>query len=116
VTLGVKLALSLVANLTQAKETLDCMVSLQCDFLDHLVSIPTFNKYFFPLVFDQAEQEEFRGINFKNMYSSYYYSKRVEQEEVKGGDSVVVGELNKDEGKMFIFANTFEMLHMKLLE
>ena len=50
------------------------------------------------------------------MYSSYYYSKRVEQEEVKGDESAVVSELNKDEGKMFIFANTFEMLHMKLLE
>ena len=76
--LGVKLALSLVANLSQSKETLDCMVSLQCDFLEHLVSIPTFTKYFFPLVFESADKDEFRSLNFKNMYSSYYYSKRVE--------------------------------------
>lgn len=40
-----------------------------------------------------------------------------DQEEEKGGEeSSMVQELNKDEGKMFIFANTFELLHSRLQE
>ena len=119
VTLGVKLAFSLVANIKQSKDTLDTMVTLQCDFLDRLLSLPTINKYWFPLVFD-PNQEDFRPLNLKNMYSSYLFSKKAdEHEETKEeskGDNTVLGELKKDENKMFIFANTFEMLHTRLLE
>ena len=40
-----------------------------------------------------------------------------EKEEAKqDSQGNMIGELKKDEGKMFIFANTFELLHTKLLD
>ena len=117
------MAYTLVSNIIQDKSTLDTMVLCHCSFIDDLLSLPTFNKYWVPLVFDHPTSSEFRPINFKHMFSSYYFSKRADdheesKEETKNGEGagMVMGELQKNEHKMFIFANTFEIMHTRLLE
>lgn len=52
-------------------------------------------------------------MNFKNIFQSYYFSKKVDMneeekmEEVKDMQGNLLSEINKNERKMFIFANTF---------
>ena len=126
--LGVKTAFSIVTNLTSCEETYETFISLQYQLVNYLMSLPTINKYLAPLMFPSSDplvassEEEFRPISIKNLYQSFYYSKQVdmsenEKEEAKqDSQGNMIGELKKDEGKMFIFANTFELLHTKLLD
>lgn len=124
VTIGLRCALAIMSNITQSKVLLDTMVRLQYSFVHHILSLPTINKYLLPLLFPDNHQDDLlRTLNLKNLFQSYFYSKQVddeqtsEKEEVKGGGSSdsVIGELSKNEAKMFIFANTFEMLNTKVI-
>lgn len=51
VTLGVKTALAIVSNIAASEQTYDALVVMQSHFVQEIVSLPTINKYFLPLVF-----------------------------------------------------------------
>jgi hypothetical protein len=73
VTLGINTALALLTSVTNSEHTYDLMVSLNCQFVNDLMSLPTINKYFIPLLDGEGEK-----ISIKNMYQAYYYSKKEE--------------------------------------
>jgi hypothetical protein len=116
VSTGLKTSIIMFNNYVQTNKTLEESIALQFDFINEIMSIPSINKYFFPLINGGTFK-----INFKNLYSSYYYSKKVDmdekekEEEKKEMMGDMVKEVSKSEKKMFIFSNTFELLHTKLV-
>mmetsp|Transcript_10499 Transcript_10499/g.10558 ORF Transcript_10499/g.10558 Transcript_10499/m.10558 type:complete len:101 (-) Transcript_10499:6-308(-) len=55
------------------------------------------------------------------MFSSYYFSKKLDmdqkemEESKKDSEGYLINEAQKSEKKMFIFANTFELMHQRLI-
>ena len=89
-------------------------INLQFNFVNEIFSLPTITKYFIPLLdLDAAEP---LVVDFKRVYQSFYFSKlsTLDEEETKQASREAQGhmilETQKQERKMFIFSNTFELL------
>jgi hypothetical protein len=82
----------------------DLCIPMQHGFVQHILSLPTINCYLVPLIKSGLK------LDFKLLYQSYYFQVSEEEEKsVARGDVLV--ETSKDERKMFVFANSFELLH-----
>lgn len=109
--------MTIINSYVIVEKTYEMSISLLYGFVNEVFSLPTINKYFMPML----SKPEFQGINFKNLFQSYYFSKKVDmneeekEEEKKDLQGNLINELQKNERKMFIFANTFELLHSKLI-
>ena len=94
--------------------TYDYAVALQYSFVHEVLSLPTIHKYMLPLL------QEVK-INYKNVCQAYYFSRKLdmneeEKEEAKReSEGHLITELRKDERKMFIFANMFELMLTTLI-
>ena len=109
-----KAMLSLVSSFTMSDATYEDSVQLYFSFVHEFFSIPTILRYMVPLLAQIP-------VNFNNVFKSYFYCKKADmafqdQEEQKiESQGNLITETAKDERKMFIFANSFELLHSKLL-
>jgi len=116
---GLRLSLQLFSEFKAAnQQDYDLSINLQSGFVSQILSLPTINRYLLPMLTKTPKSEAQKGdlkIDFKLLFSSYYFDK-VSAEESK---STAMGELmvetSKDERQMFIFANTFELLHCHLV-
>lgn len=66
VNLGLKTAMLLFSNCVHSEVTLDFSIALQYHFVNEVISIPTINKYYFPLI--AKFKSTGKTINFKNMF------------------------------------------------
>ena len=53
-------------------------IALQYGFINWVYSTPTINKYLFPLV---ESNPPFQQLNFKNLFQSYFFQKKLEMDE-----------------------------------
>jgi hypothetical protein len=96
--LALKTSVLIFNSFIQTNKTLDYSISLQYDFMTHIFTTPTINKYLFPLL---DSQDHLYQINFKNLFSSYYFSKQVDmdakerEEEKKDHQGNMINEVHK---------------------
>ncbi len=107
-----KTLLSMLSTFTVTDKTYDTSITLYNSFVHEILSLPTILRYLTP-------QLNLHPLPYKLIFQAYYYSKRVDdqatQEEEKH-QGQLMGEMQKDERKMFIFANTFELMHTRLMQ
>jgi hypothetical protein len=90
----------------------DLAINFQFNYINEILSLPTIIKYLLPML----EGPDRLTVDFKLLYQSFYFSKlsSLDEEETKQAAREAQGHLiletQKSERKMFIFANTFELL------